>query len=99
MGSAVQGGIMPAFAVSLSSLIGGFYSPDISYLKHTTTVWCLVLVGESPALLLNSSSALLPGLCRDGCPCLQLHGDLQKLFLARTGLPCHLAKSPCPIPP
>ena len=50
VGSAVQGGIMPAFAVSLSSLIGGFYSPDISYIKHTTTTWCLVLVGESAAL-------------------------------------------------
>ena len=51
IGSALQGAIMPAFAVALSSLIGAFYSLDLGYLKHQTTVWCLVLVGTLHSVL------------------------------------------------
>ena len=60
IGSALQGAIMPFFAVALSSLIGSFYSTDMNYLKHQTTKWCLVLVGEPawPARMLDAAYQL-----------------------------------------
>ena len=60
IGSALQGAIMPSFAVALSSLIGSYYSSDIAYLKHQTTVWCLVLAGQR--LLQLSGPRLMPWL-------------------------------------